>query len=187
MHKIQYLILIIFLLIGNALGKTCDNNLAQNAVTKYLEDNPLTTVTNKKTGLPEKITIQRASGKITILNPSMQEIGFLEYTYAKDNTNLKSINVAVNDEYRGQGLNKYLLALTLDSHPNTETIGPIYLTTTNAEAAFNVLQNQGDELSAIKATPAYKIRASLGFSKVIHYEFYDSKYSGASFLTVGKD
>jgi hypothetical protein len=99
-------------------------------------------------------------------------IGFIQYGYIPEIKTLKIEDMEVKSKYRGLKLSRIFLQKALLEFPEADLIDSL-LVGTNQEAYFKAKESSvtsKDVFSIVKQTPAYKIRAALGFSRIVEYE-----------------
>ncbi len=84
---------------------------------------------------------------------------------------------------RQAGVSKALFARALLEHPEVVEIKS-YLADVNAEIYYEGIESGLSSIDALKNTPAYKIRASIGFTRIIHFE--RMPHSSSWLLIVGR-
>lgn len=103
-----------------------------------------------------------------------RRLAYADYYFydREDRTTLKVMNIQVERTVRKKGLSKLILAKILELNPQiTEIVSSLIQ---DNEKIFYAYLNQGNSVvEAIKQTPAYKVRANLGFSKIKSYRFIE--------------
>lgn len=120
--------------------------------------------------------------KIAVYDDLGQPVGYLDYFLSEDKKNIEEILVIVTDYYtvitgdvptleanRGRGVARYLYARMILDEPQVETVST-RLILDNLQAYESGLHMGLSEADALRLTSHYKIMASLGFSKIQHYE-----------------
>lgn len=107
-----------------------------------------------------------------------KEVGYIQFDFDVSDASLSIDYMSVDHDFKRNGLSKILLAEALKIHPDTKII-KTSLTQTN-ENVFRLAQLSGLDFTpaslsrnkvfdAVKQTPAYQIRAALGFSKITYF------------------
>jgi len=115
----------------------------------------------------------------------------VDYERFEQNLNIDALDVKSN--YRRQGLAKQLFQKILEKHPDVVSVSSV-LTNLNVAAykAHKAELVRGrhdfeftyeDDIETVKKTPAYRIRASFGFTKILKY----SRTKTSITLVVGRE
>lgn len=107
---------------------------------------------------------------------SSRTVGSLEFYFPKPGV-LAIDDLAVKEEYRRKGVSEALFAKVLREHPEIEEIRSDALVQTNEKAIQKELKRGGSCRDAIKATPAYRMRARFGFTELVSFECEDGSFT----------
>lgn len=96
-----------------------------------------------------------------------QEIGMISYMVPRDGTTLWINKSDTVERYRRNGVNEAVLARLLRENPGIQRICTSQLAETNYDLVDAALRRTRDPESAIRETAAYKVRARLGFARIV--------------------
>lgn len=123
-----------------------------------------------KLGYTPVTKYSRASGsvRIELSHPELKtQVGFVEGELSKNGTVLEVQNLEVlNSNNFRKGLSEYMVSEILKRHPRIREIKTT-LAMDNLVSAKAALSTGLSCLEAIKQTPAYKMRAKLGFTQIL--------------------
>lgn len=103
---------------------------------------------------------------MTAKNAAGQEVGKVSYIVDTKAGTLEVTGLDVVPEMQGQGVSGQLFAKVLEENPGITAIKASTLQDTNMAVYVRVYNETGDMEAAIRATPAYKIRAAAGFTEL---------------------
>ncbi len=122
---------------------------------------------------------------VTVHNKNEQQIAYAEFSFPEKDV-IKIGQIDVLPAYWKNGISKLIIARIIEDNPQVKEI-KTQLADRN-EKVFNDFRDMGySVLDAIKETPAYKVRAALGFSKIKEYEHRENHLSPYTGFTVVRD
>lgn len=122
---------------------------------------------------------------ITVYNKNELQIAYADYSFQGADI-IKIGQIDISPAYWKNGLSKLILARIIEDNPQVKEI-KTQLADRN-EKVFNDFRDMGySVLDAIKETPAYKVRAALGFSKIKEYEHKENHQRSYTGFTVVRD
>lgn len=158
-----------------------NKNLAkQRLKTQNYAEAKLKTAIELESFFPFKVPPLRA---ISLKDSKGDQLAYCEYILNGDE--LSSIQIRVPELNKGKGISRLALARMLEIHPEVKSIRTEIIDD-NVDV-FESYRNLGySTLDAFMETPAYRIRASLGFTKIVAFE-YRGLGRPATGFTVAKD
>jgi GNAT superfamily N-acetyltransferase len=115
--------------------------------------------------------------KIELFEPGAGRVGYLDFIVEKKT--LEVDYLSVNAPYRRQGVSEALLAVALRENPKVKKIETEALASTNGDFLEAALKRGLSCEEAIRTTPAYRMRARLGFSKILEAECAGGSFTAA--------
>lgn len=110
-------------------------------------------------------TVSGSQRKYQVLDEKGREVALLDIEIA--NGNLEVREVFVNSDLRRHGAARLLLEQALADHPSVTGIRTFALVQTNLDVVNQARAAKLTQEQAIRSTPAYKIRARLGFTEIV--------------------
>jgi GNAT superfamily N-acetyltransferase len=125
-------------------------------------------------GFKPKIISQR--NRVEMRDPDGHQVGYVTYYLHKKDEVLEIDFVSVREDYRKNGVGEALFAQVLRQHPEIKEIETEVLVDTNEKVLKKALDAGLSCKDAIRATPAYRIRARFGFTELVRYECQEGEF-----------
>jgi len=115
-------------------------------------------------------SVRKQRTTIKVLDSTGETISYGEYRTFDGGLTLIVFYIHTSSAFRKNNLSKLVLAKMLAENPKTQRIKTSFAETN--KAIFDEALATGDSpLEAIRKTPSYKIRAELGFSRIVYQDF----------------
>lgn len=125
-------------------------------------------------GMKTKIKVSKMDAEMT--TKSGKKIGHLSFIITPRGA-LKIIHAGVKEKYRRNGVSEALLAKILKEHPEIVSVDAHTLVDTNEQVMLKALSQGLSCKEALKATPAYRMRARFGFTEITNYDCDDGAFT----------